>query len=127
MSSSIYFRSHDEVNIALARSWCDQHDQAFQLADARDELFPHNAIAIAIDLDYLGLGPTERGRFVQRLCSALLPYPLAVASYDLDRDLTSTLAARGVLVFRKTGGQLFQALAKAGRYGGACSSGEYAA
>jgi hypothetical protein len=124
MSFAIYCRSHDEVNIDQARSWCDQRGLDFQLAQARDELFPRAANAVAIDLNHLGLELSQRALLVRRLCSVLVPYAVALASYDeFDPDVMAAVAARGVVVFRNMGPQMLKALAGA-RVGG---SGELAA
>jgi hypothetical protein len=109
----IYCRSHDEVNIDLARSSCDEHGLILQIADERDELFPADASAIAIDLNHLVVRPDERREIARRLQNILLPYPVAVASYDLDPEVIHALQARGVLVFPNIGRQLFKELADA--------------
>jgi hypothetical protein len=109
----IVCRTNDEVNADLARSWCEDQGLDFQPADQRDELFPKDAWALAIDLDHLALGPMERHRLVERLYTALPTYPVAVASYDLDPEAQGALRDRGVLVFRRIDRQLFYELAAA--------------
>src|SRR5262245_8835701 len=111
--SVIVLRTHDVVNADLARSWCDEHGLLLQLADQRDELFPAEAGALVIDLDHLALRLSDRLSFVQRLCRALPPYPVATASYDLDSATIGSLRSRGVLVFRRIERQLFYELAAA--------------
>jgi hypothetical protein len=106
-------RTHDEVNADLARSWCEDQGLDFQPTDQRDELFPKNVWAMAIDLDHLDLRPTERRQFVERLYTALPTYPVAVASYDLDPEVKGALTDRGVLVFRRIDRQLFYELSAA--------------
>jgi hypothetical protein len=108
----IVLRTHDEVNAAWARLWCDQLGLVLQQADQRDALFPAGA-ALAIDLDQLGMDAKERAAFAERLGLVPLPYPVAVASYDLDAEMKRALKARGVLVFRRIGRHLFHELAKA--------------
>jgi hypothetical protein len=109
----IVCRTNDEVNADLARSWCEDQGLDFRPADQRDELFPKDAWALAIDLDHLALGPTERRQLVDRLYNALPTYPVAVASYDLEPEVKTALRDRGVLVFRRIDRQLFYELAAA--------------
>jgi len=106
-------RTNDEVNADLARTWCDDHGLECQLADQRNELFPAEAYAIAIDLNDCVLGPKDRSQLVERLCKALPPYPIAVASYDLSPEVKNALRARGMLVFRRIERRLFYELAAA--------------
>jgi hypothetical protein len=109
----IVCRTTDEVNADLARSWCDDHGLECQLADQRDGLFPTEACAIAIDLNDCVLGPKDRSQLVEWLCKTLLPYPIAVASYDLSPEVKNALRTRGMLVFRRIERRLFYELAAA--------------
>src|SRR5262245_59283664 len=77
LNNVIVLRTHDEVNADLARSWCEEHDLVLQVNNQKDELFPSEAIAIAIDLGHLALRPRERQDMVERLRHALPPYPVA--------------------------------------------------
>ena len=109
----IVCRTNDEVNADLARSWCDDHGMDFQPADQRDELFPAEACALAIDLNHLAWGPSERAQFVERLNDVVPPYPVAVASYDLDHAAQGALAARGFFMVRRIEREVFDKLAQA--------------
>ena len=109
----IICRTNDEVNADLVYSWCDSHGVDFQRTDQRDELFPAEASAIAIDLNHLSFGPKERSQFIERLCRAAIPYPVAVASYDLNSELMAKLRARGISVFRRIEPQLLYRLVTA--------------
>src|SRR5437667_12359431 len=111
MKNIIYYRSNDEVNVELARSWCAELRMGIQIADQRDELFPSDAAAVAIDVNHLALRPLERAQFVRRLCNVLLPYPVAVACYDLEREVKVALEARGWFVFRRIERDMFHELA----------------
>src|SRR5262249_611010 len=82
----IVLRTHDEVNVAWAGLWCDRLGLVLQQADQRDALFPAGA-SLAIDLNHLGMDAKERASFVRRLGIVPLPYPVAVASYDLDAQI----------------------------------------
>ncbi len=106
-------RTNDEVNVDLACAWCDEHGLVCRQADQRDELFFPDAHALVLDLNHLTWGPTERAQLVEQLCHALLPYPVAIASYDLDVQEKSALEVRGFLVFRRIDRQLLDALARA--------------
>jgi hypothetical protein len=112
LKNVIVLRTHDEVNVAWARLWCDRLGLVLQQADQRDALFPAGA-GLAIDLDHLGMDAKERAAFVRRLAIVPLPYPVAVASYDLDAEMKRALKAQGVLLFRRVGRHLFHELAKA--------------
>jgi hypothetical protein len=111
LKNIIFCWTYDEMNADLARAWCDEHGMVFQLAHHEDTLFPPEAGAIAIDLNHLAMEPSARVEFVQRLQSALLPYPVAVASYDLEAEMIDTLKAQGFLVFRRIERQMFYELA----------------
>jgi hypothetical protein len=113
MKNVVFCRTTDEVNSDLARCWCDECELTLQLADPRDELFPASASGVAFDLNHLVMESIERPQFVQSLHMLLLPYPVAVASYDLDSGAVGALQARGVLVFRRLDCELFRELANA--------------
>ncbi len=106
-------RTHDEVNAALARSWCDDNGLEFRLASQRDPLLPPDAQALVLDVNHLGLDARERREFVERLCQLLPPYPVAIASYDLRPGIKRLLAARGWLISRHVRWQIFYELAAA--------------
>jgi hypothetical protein len=99
------------VHADLARLWCDDHGLVLQVADQRDELLPAEAWALVIDLDHLGLTSSERVRLVERLHHVLPPYPVAVASYNLEPPSMASLRERGVMVCRRIERQLFYELA----------------
>ena len=103
----IVLRTNDEVNADLARQWCDEHGLVLQVADQRDGLFPPEACATVIDLDHLGLSPSERAHLVVRLCHALPHCPVAIASYNLEPSARAALRDRGVLIYRRIDKQLF--------------------
>jgi hypothetical protein len=107
----IVLRTNDEVNADLARQWCDEHGLILQVTDQRDGLFPPEASATVIDLDHLGLTPSERAHLVERLCHALSHCPVAVASYNLEPPVRAALRDRGVLVYRRIDRQLFYGVA----------------
>jgi hypothetical protein len=113
MTPDIIVWTHDDVNAHLARTWCDEYGLGFQLGDARDQLFATTAGAVVFDLNHLGLNRDEREQFVARLCSALLPYPAAVASYDFEPEDIAALSASGWLVFEHLGDELLRELATA--------------
>src|SRR6516225_9521366 len=79
----------------------------------KDGLFPTGADGLVVNLNYLGLTPLERAEQVRRLHLALLPYPVAVSSYDLEPETVAALQAKGVLVCRRLDRDLFDRLAKA--------------
>jgi hypothetical protein len=106
-------RTHDEVNADLARSWCDANGMEFRLAGQRDPLLPEDACALVLDVHHLGLDAGERAQFLERLCRLLPPYPVAVASYDLDSNVKNRLLARGCFLFRHLKSELFYQLAAA--------------
>jgi hypothetical protein len=113
LKNIIFCWTYDEMNAEYARAWCDEHGMVFQLAHHEDALFPPEAGAIAIDLNHLAMEASERAQFVRRLESVLLPYPVAVASYDLDAEAIPKLRVRGVLVSRRMGQQLLFELTQA--------------
>jgi hypothetical protein len=114
----IICKTMDEMNIDLARKWCDEDGLTFQLAPHGEKQFPAGVAAIVIDLDHLALGPGERAHYVEQLAQMLPPYPVAIASYDLEPDFVDTLKARGLLVFRRLERQMFYDLANAIRFDG---------
>jgi hypothetical protein len=113
MPKVVVWRTNDEVNADLAQTWCDEHGLDWRPAEARDELFPSDAVALAIDLNHLARGPRERAEYVDRLCRALPTYPVALASYDLEASEKKLLRARGFLVCRCFNRQLFDELGRA--------------
>jgi len=113
LQNVIICKTNDEVSIDLARTWCDEDGLVFQLAGQGDRLFPAGGAAMVIDLNHLALRPIERAQLVDRLAKVLPPYPVGIASYDLEPEMMDTLKARGMLVFRRIERQLFYDLAKA--------------
>lgn len=113
MDKIIVFWTNDEVNIDLARSWCDEQGLIFQLGDQRDELFPADAAALVLDLNHLALRHDELEQVVARVHQALLPYPVAVACYNFSPRVLAASKTRGLLAFRSVGPQLFQELTHA--------------
>lgn len=113
LTNVIVLRTNDVVNADLAQTWCEEHDLVLRVTDQRDELFPAEAGAVVIDLGHLALRSREREALVERLRHALPPYPVAVASYDLDPRAITSLRARGILVFRRIERHLFYQLASA--------------
>jgi hypothetical protein len=104
-------RTNDEVNADLANTWCHERGLVCRLADQRDELFLPDACALVLDFNHLFWGRNERAQFVEQLCQALPPYPVAVASYDLDAQEKTALRMRGFLIFRRMDRDLFDELA----------------
>jgi len=113
MEYLICFRTLDDVDGELARQWCDDLGFACQIADPRDALFPADADGLVIDLDQLGMPAGERAELVRRLAMLHLPYPVAVASYDLETDAAGTLQCCGLLVYGRLDEALFRELASA--------------
>jgi hypothetical protein len=66
---------------------------------------------LAVDLDQLSLSALERAQLAHRFCSAAIPYPIALACYDLAPDMVEALKARGFLVFPRVECRLFRELA----------------
>src|SRR5262249_49870445 len=92
-------------------TWCAEQGLDCRPADQRDELFPPDVRALVLDLNHLTWGPNERAQFVEeQLCHAPPPYPVAVASYDLDAQEISELDGRGFLVFRRIDRRMLDAL-----------------
>jgi hypothetical protein len=116
--NAVVCRTTDEVSLDLARTSCDEHSLALVIADGEDDLFPDGVAAMVIDLNDLTLSLIQRGRLLYQLTNAVLPYPVALASYDLDSEMKSRLKAHGVLVFRRIGSDLFSDLAKSIRAAG---------
>jgi hypothetical protein len=105
-------RTNDEVNVDLVSTWCAEHGLVCRSADQRDDLFLADARAVVLDLNHLIWGPKERTHFVEELlCHTLPPYPVAIASYDLETEEKSDLRGRGFLVFRRVDRQMLDALA----------------
>jgi hypothetical protein len=111
LQNVVICKTIDEVNIDLARRWCDEDGLIFRLADPADDLFPAGVSAMVIDLNHLALQPRERVHFVERLANLVPPYPVAVASYDLEPEAIETLKGQGYLVFRRIERQMFYELA----------------
>ena len=112
MKATVCCRTIDHVNADLARSFCEDHELIFQLADPRDAMFPTDADGIVFDLDYLAMDRIDRVQFVRRLRTTVLPYPVAIVAYDLDAGEIDALSDRGVLVARRVSPQLFRELAQ---------------
>jgi hypothetical protein len=87
--------------------WCREQGLELAVTDQRDELLPLEASAAVIDLDQLNLMLNERLEMVERLSCVLPPYPVAVASYDLDERIVAALRAHGILVFRRLDRRVF--------------------
>src|SRR5262249_13415492 len=109
---TVYGRTTDEVNRDLIRLWCDEFGLTFQLSYPKDVLFPADADGLYLDLDHQGLTPFERELLVRRLCLTLLPYPVALTSYDLEPETSDALQAHGVLVGRRLDRTLIRKLAE---------------
>jgi hypothetical protein len=113
MAHTIFCRTIDEVNGNLAQFWCDELRLTCQASFPREILFPTDGDGLVIDLDSLGLTPAERLQLAQQLCRTLLPYPVALSSYDLEPEMIGALQAVGVLVSRRLDRDLFERLAGA--------------
>jgi hypothetical protein len=107
----VVLRTNDVVNAELARGWCEELGLDLQVTDQRDELFPLESSAAVIDLDHLSLTVNERAELVERLSCVLPPYPVAIASYDLDARIIAAFRAHGVVVCRRIDPHLFHELA----------------
>jgi hypothetical protein len=109
----VFHLSIDQVNAALSPGWGEPAGLDVQTLFPRDGAFPPDADGLVIDLDHLGLTPLEHAEFVRRLILTVLPYPVAVHGYNLEVEQIEALEAKGVLVFRRPGPDLFARLAGA--------------
>jgi len=105
----IVCRTNDEVNAALARSWCDDN-AGFQLTDQRDELFCRGL------RDCHRPQPPcyrakERTPFVERLCK-MCSLSCGVACYNLSPKIWLAQSS-GMLLFRRIERPLFYRLVAA--------------
>jgi rhodanese-related sulfurtransferase len=110
---TVFQLSIDQVNASLGQDLGEAAGLDVQTLFPKDGLFPDDADGLIIDLDHVGMTPLERAQFVYRLNMTLLPYPVAVHSYNLEAEQIEALEARGVLVFRRLELALFRRLARA--------------
>src|SRR5947209_5350174 len=96
MAHTVYCRTLDAVHNHLARLWCEGFGMTYRVSFPREALFPSDADGLVIDLDHAALTPFERLQMMRLLCMTLLPYPVALSSYDLEPATMATLQAKGV-------------------------------
>src|SRR5437764_786174 len=113
MPRNVFHLSTDPTNGRLGQRWGEAAGLHVQTLFPKEGLFPADADGLVIDLDHLGLTPLERALFVRRLYLAVLPYPVALVSYDLEPEMIEALQVRGVLVFRRLDLAVLDRLARA--------------
>jgi hypothetical protein len=109
---AVVCRTTDEVSLDVARTSCDRHGLAFLIADREDGLPADGVAGMVFDLNDLAFSLAERVRLLKLLVQATFPYPVAVASYDLESEMKDRLEACGMLVYRRIEPALFNDLAK---------------
>jgi hypothetical protein len=105
--------STDWVSITLAQDWGEEFDLNVQPRFPQEGFLPANGSGLIVDLNNLALQPGERTDLLARIECCLLPYPVAIATYDLEKCQVERLEHKGLIVGRWVDRNLIERLAKA--------------
>ncbi len=89
--TAVICRTTDEVNLEMARTWCDAHGLVCRPADQRDPLFLPDAHSLIVDLDHLASGPSERRNSWTSYAARcfLTPSPSRATTWTLKKKASS--------------------------------------
>jgi hypothetical protein len=109
----VHHLSVDLVSISLAQQWGEEFNLNVQPRFPKEGLFPPDGSGLIADLNHLSLEPGERHELFRRMAYTLLPYPLAIASYDVDERQIKRMERKRLVLGRWVNRDLIKRLANA--------------